>query len=505
MFNDYVAEIQRSIGYFSSVNRDAKITRVLGVGNGFKLAGLQKFLQQNLQHPVERVDQFKAAVGDEALGDATFKENVAGFVVPYGVALQAAGLTRITTSLVPPEIVRERKIRKKKPWAALAAGVLLAGASGTALGYGRYAASVSETRWGDAIREVDAFTGVVSGYQRDYEAEIALMKETEGVARQLTAPASGRSYWPEVLRAISAVTPGDPGAQLDVDVTKREEVRIKSVSFEKTPNLAAWYAALPDLTKEVMREMAEAEAEERARAERVRIAAEYAAATAAAEASGEEPPPPPPELQAPADDAAADGADAEPAAEGEVPAGAPEGEGYVVTLRGVHYHHGDTPAERDAGYLRNTILKNLRQWTIDTAVGEVPVGKLGISHPALLPIVARKFLYDPQGRTVIGMPADRGPRTGPGRFGGDDDEDGRGPFRAPVRPYGGDEDGGRGGPAGAPPVNLGQFDADQPAPEYVEIDEYPFTIQFVWKKTPPELRPEEPGGPPPGGEPVAAE
>ena len=136
VFNDYVAEIQRSIGYFSSVNREAKITRVLGVGNGFKLAGLQKFLQQNLQFPVERVDAFKSVVGDGVLNDATFRENVAGFVVPYGVALQAAGLTRISTSLVPPEIVQERKIRKKKPWAVLAAGVLLAGVGGTAVGYG---------------------------------------------------------------------------------------------------------------------------------------------------------------------------------------------------------------------------------------------------------------------------------------------------------------------------------------------------------------------------------
>ena len=46
VFNDYVSEIQRSIGYFSSVNRDAKIHRILGLGNGFKLAGLQKFLHQ---------------------------------------------------------------------------------------------------------------------------------------------------------------------------------------------------------------------------------------------------------------------------------------------------------------------------------------------------------------------------------------------------------------------------------------------------------------------------
>ena len=52
VFSDLVAEIQRSIGFFSSVNRDASIGRIVGVGNGFKLAGLQKFLQQNLQMEV---------------------------------------------------------------------------------------------------------------------------------------------------------------------------------------------------------------------------------------------------------------------------------------------------------------------------------------------------------------------------------------------------------------------------------------------------------------------
>ena len=52
VFNDYVSEIQRSIGYFSSVNREANVAKVVGLGNGFKLAGLQKFLQQNLQYEV---------------------------------------------------------------------------------------------------------------------------------------------------------------------------------------------------------------------------------------------------------------------------------------------------------------------------------------------------------------------------------------------------------------------------------------------------------------------
>ena len=82
VFNDYVAEIQRSIGYFSSVNREATIGKVIGVGNGFKLAGLQKFLQQNLQYEVKKVDSFQALVGDNVLHAPLFEENILTFGCP---------------------------------------------------------------------------------------------------------------------------------------------------------------------------------------------------------------------------------------------------------------------------------------------------------------------------------------------------------------------------------------------------------------------------------------
>ena len=504
VFNDYVAEIQRSIGYFSSVNREAKITRVLGVGNGFKLAGLQKFLQQNLQHPVERVDQFKAAIGDEVLNDATFRDNVAGFVVPYGVALQAAGLTRITTSLVPPEIVQERKIRKKKPWAALAAGVLLAGVSGTALGYGRYADSVSEHVWGDTIREVDQFSGVVRDFDGQYQQELTAIKETTAVGEKLTAPASGRAYWPELLRAIAATTPGDPGEQWDKKIQERDEVRIKSITAKKEEDLAAWYAELPKLSKEVMNEMAEADLEEQAK-----LKAEAAAKAAAesgeplpegdalAEAPIEEPPPVDP---------------ADPAAAGEAPPVDPLPEGddvYVVTLTGVHYHDGTSPEDRDAGYLRRTVLDNLREWTIDTPVGEIPVAKIGISHPVLLPIKARQIPYDPEGRTIIGMPPDRG---GYGEYDSYDESYGEEDMDSSAmgRGYGDEEEyGGPGGygPSAAPRDPRIDLEAlsEKEEGELIAITEYPFEIQFLWKKTPPARRTENSWDPQPVAEPEAVQ
>src|ERR1700719_2537555 len=121
VFNDYVSEIQRSIGFFSSVKREAKISKVVGLGNGFKLAGLQKFLQQNLQYEVERIDSF-AAISPDAFKDAAlFEENILSFPVCYGTALQGLKQTRIRTSLLPKEITTARTIARKKPWAVAAA------------------------------------------------------------------------------------------------------------------------------------------------------------------------------------------------------------------------------------------------------------------------------------------------------------------------------------------------------------------------------------------------
>src|SRR5690606_19114669 len=136
VFNDYVSEIQRSIGFFSSVNRQAKISKVIGFGNGFKLAGLQKFLQQNLQYNVERPDNFKQLSGDAVLNAPLLQENLLGFAVPYGLALQTVGLSRIQTSLLPPEIATAREVRRKKPWAVVSAAALLSGLTLSMIGTG---------------------------------------------------------------------------------------------------------------------------------------------------------------------------------------------------------------------------------------------------------------------------------------------------------------------------------------------------------------------------------
>jgi hypothetical protein len=121
VFADLVQEIQRSIGYYTSLHRTTRFSRIVGVGNGFRLPGLQKFLQQNLSTPVVRVDAFNAMEPSEAISAPQFTENVLGFAVAYGLAVQGLGLTRIDTNLLPNEIASARRWKAKRPWFAVRA------------------------------------------------------------------------------------------------------------------------------------------------------------------------------------------------------------------------------------------------------------------------------------------------------------------------------------------------------------------------------------------------
>ena len=49
VLNDFVGEVQRSLGYFTNTHRNAQIQSMVGLGNAFRLPGLQKFLQEKLQ------------------------------------------------------------------------------------------------------------------------------------------------------------------------------------------------------------------------------------------------------------------------------------------------------------------------------------------------------------------------------------------------------------------------------------------------------------------------
>src|SRR5437763_293409 len=133
VLNDFVGEVQRSLGYFTNTHRDAQIEYMVGLGNAFRLPGMQRFLAEKLQLEVRKLDKMTRLEG-EVLTTPIYAENVLSFGVAYGLALQGLTRAKLVTNLLPGEIRLERLVKAKKPWAVAAAALLLLGAAGYAVG-----------------------------------------------------------------------------------------------------------------------------------------------------------------------------------------------------------------------------------------------------------------------------------------------------------------------------------------------------------------------------------
>ncbi|MBX3361941.1 MAG: type IV pilus assembly protein PilM [Phycisphaeraceae bacterium] len=125
VFQDLVQDVQRSVGYYQSLHREAKLTRLIGLGSTFNLPGLRKFLKQQLQLDVYRMEEFKRlkVEGDRASG---FNDNVLTLATAYGCAIQGLGMNAINANLMPTAILRTTMWKNKQKWFATAAGLAVA-------------------------------------------------------------------------------------------------------------------------------------------------------------------------------------------------------------------------------------------------------------------------------------------------------------------------------------------------------------------------------------------
>lgn len=361
VFKEFASELQRSLNYHTGTDRSAKIGRVLLLGNAAKLRGLSDFVGKELQLDVQRFDKFTALEGSAVLSAPAFRENRLAFGTAYGLALQAAGASLLRTNLLPQEILRDRVIASKKPWAVAALLGLLAAAllnyAGMFLAWQTFLPS----------KFTQALTTAEKTTKDSRDAEDALRQveqrrdQASGWQRYLVQAYDRRFQMLDMMRAVESLLPNENLE--DPNPAQRRELHVEKFDMQFFPDLATWFGTVKGEWENTVR------------------------------AAGGDPGIPP--APAPSEPAAENAPSAAP---GEAPVAeqvrAPAGPGWVVQLTGHHFHNDD-PAERLEGeqFVRATLIRNLlsndKVHTVvagpkSAAEQKVSARQLGIDFPVIV-------------------------------------------------------------------------------------------------------------------------
>ncbi len=488
IFHDFLTEVQRSLTFFSNLNRKAQIGRVLALGNAFKLPGLRKYLSQGLGLEVQRIEAFRGLVGPQVVHAPAFKENMESFGVCYGLAVQALGKGLLRTNLLPKEIIQDRMIREKKPWAVAAAAILMLASTLSFVSWSRALGTVEGTAWESSQQKAREVKQFAEKWKQDIDQILSEFQRTDQIGQNLVGNVERRILWAELLYAINECLPRDlgsqPGQPRPVDPKERNELYIESIEAQRVERLEDWYAAvqgkvpgggaaggggeamppgspgMPGLTGPG--------------APAGPVGAGMVPGAVAAPPAG----PAPGSVPGPGVAPAPAGTAGPEAAAGSASEG-PSGPGWIVRLTGYHFHN--YPPEEARGrptaltYVYQTLIENLRNKTIELPVftptegtssekkEKVTMKELGIEYPVLVepkPIQTYRVLH-PKAALQQMLNSTTGTAAGKG-------EAGLAPEKQTL-------------PAGK---------ESSPEQDTITLAKYPFTVEFVWRPTPPSKRAE---------------
>lgn len=479
VFTELLSEIQRSISYYNTIERSIEITRGLALGNPMKLQGLRAYLEKGLGFPIENVERFERLMGPDVLQSPVFRENLSCFAVTYGLALQGIGRGYMEINMLPDEIVKDRFIRAKKPWALAAATTLLFGCAVSFAAQSMALSRVSPQRFEDAERAANQVLNTVKQYQSELSSVEAEFDKIKAIGTNITGSVEGRLLWLELLTAINQSLPqygtkaenivdvssaaGDTKKQQEI-LEKRDEIHITSLEAIRMEQLETWWQQMGGW----YRPPGEKEPEEAA-------PATGATAGSAAAASATSPYGMGSAMSSGPESGYGYGMGAgavlgDPPAPTQAPAGVsgPTGPGYVVRLRGYHYHNSDVAGlNQGAQYVRNTLIRNLEEGRFWINGKWVTAKELGIGFPMLINPGRIQVVRVPD--PYYTPPAAATPTSGSGSLGVGSSA---APGVMPMPP-------GIGAPG---PVGTGVAGGTgDKVPGIITLRRFDFTIQFAWQ------------------------
>jgi type IV pilus assembly protein PilM len=207
VFADLAAEVQRSLGFYSSSNRQVQFREVLALGNAMKLPGLVKFLQQSLSLPVKRLDNFESLTLSSDISPAEFTKKLPTLGVAYGLALQGLGYGIITSNLLPREIIRQTQWQRKRSW-FIAASACFVGAGLLFF----LSAFTQQRNIHSTTDDVNAITGCVSTVKNNTATQskyLGDIKKASDTIEQRMALYKPRGMVPTLLQTVLDCLPNE--------------------------------------------------------------------------------------------------------------------------------------------------------------------------------------------------------------------------------------------------------------------------------------------------------
>ncbi|WP_146404046.1 type IV pilus assembly protein PilM [Planctomycetes bacterium CA13] len=259
VFNDLVTEVQRSIGFFRSIDKQADISEMLISGNTVKMPGLAAYLGKNLGFEVSTLDRFNRLSGDDVLSIPTFRDNAPTFGVCYGLCLQGLGRAPIHASLVPQEILTERMIRAKKPWTLAAVAVLLLGLIGHYVFTERSWAVTHPDIWDGPQAAVTQMSSYSSSQKSEDDLQMTKLTFLNELGKEVSGNAEKRLKWMELLQAMNGAIPrmefpdGKIPDAKELPYEKRIDIHVTKVETKFMEDLTLWWTEpVADRFKEEM-------------------------------------------------------------------------------------------------------------------------------------------------------------------------------------------------------------------------------------------------------------
>jgi type IV pilus assembly protein PilM len=124
VLRDLVTEVHRSIGYYKSLSKTAKLEKMMLFGNATRTLNFQKFVSQNLQLESGRMSKLNKIAISSQVGDDMLDKYFPSLGVAIGLALQGLDVTVNRVNLLPPDLIKKKEVAKKKPLAVVAVALL---------------------------------------------------------------------------------------------------------------------------------------------------------------------------------------------------------------------------------------------------------------------------------------------------------------------------------------------------------------------------------------------